>query len=464
MLQKRILVGLALAASTVAVVTGHLASAPDPQPMPLIDGFDGTSQGSLSMDASLSHLVIGTDADVWASIEINASGDRVQSRVPMDVALVIDQSGSMDGEKLAAAKRAANALTARMSEDDRLAIISFSGEAQVKRELGHVTFVNKSEVYMAIDQLHAYGGTNIGAAYDEAARVLSADSRGAARVMFLISDGHPTVGDTDMGPLDRRATQGFQSAGITTTTLGIGDDFDESVMGAMAVKGGGHFYYVADAAGLERDLNAEWEGLAQATGRQVQVRLTPPAGVVIRQVPGFSTRQDGESTVVHVDTMFANSRRILMVQLDATQRLSGADALLDVDLSYEDLTAEPRVERRIRATLAAVSVDRTSNPDDVRLSALSQARRVSTAVALAEADRLWGSNRVAEGLALLQRERVLNDEFVRRYGESEGLTLVNREIERSQEQMSTLVVQEKRSIRIRKKRKVDTIEIIVGDH
>lgn len=471
MLQKRIpttiLVAVASAVAAAAVYTSSeyvessasTAGAASPAPNQPGPARATTADGSVTMTAKLSHDVISSDLQTaWLRVKLDAAKVEGGERPPLDVALVIDQSGSMGGaRKLEQAQSAAKELVARMGAEDRMSIVSFHSYPETQAAMTSVA-ANEQALRRAIDGLYATGGTNIHAAYHHGLGTITADSRPASRVMFLLSDGLGTYTAQQLGEATAR---GLSQHDTTITTLGIGDDFNEQTLGAMAVRGGGKFYYVETPEKLREHLSAEWEGLATAAARGVQLQFAPGAGVEIQEVLGYETTSVDGTTQVQLDSLFSERSRQIIVKL-GIKPAQVADPLIEVKLAYDDVTSQPALPVSSATELSVRRVERKASAEDVNSDVLSRVLRVQTALTADKADKLMTDRRPDEAKRVLDEQRALNAKFVAEHGATEELDLATKQLSRSVDDLNRPVM-EKRQIRIRKKRKARTIEIIAGD-
>ena len=155
---------------------------------------------------------------------------------PLNIALCIDVSGSMGGDKIVAAREAALAVAASLTARDRLSVVAFANQAEVLLDARAMDAEGQAAAAVAIHRLQAHGGTNLFEGWLQAAeRVASAAALapGATPRVLILSDGHanqglvnPTEVAVHVGALLER--------GVLTSTLGIGDGYDENLLGTIA--------------------------------------------------------------------------------------------------------------------------------------------------------------------------------------------------------------------------------------
>jgi Ca-activated chloride channel family protein len=244
---------LALVAALVGLPTaktpGPVPRPPDPiptvavprPPQPLADG-------ALKLDARLSHpYVTPGQSDVFLTMDLTGKEVPGAERAPVNLAVVIDRSGSMEGQKLAQAKEAAQHLVRQLKDSDRLTLIHYGSDVRELRAL-QATEANKAAMRRFIDGIADEGGTNIGAALATAERELKS-GLGDYKInrIILITDGQPTEGITDGSRLVSLVRHIHESV-MTSSALGVGADFNEDLLQQFAEYGAGSYGFLEDTA------------------------------------------------------------------------------------------------------------------------------------------------------------------------------------------------------------------------
>lgn len=206
--------------------------------------------------------------------------DRAE-RGPLNIALAIDASGSMAGGKLEAAKRASLALLGRLSPRDRLSVVSFASDVVTHLRAVPMDEAGRAQASHALGQLQTRGSTHLSggwfAAVDAAAEAAERNPGLAPRVVIL-SDGHANEGITSPDALAHHAGE-LRRRGVITSTLGIGDGYDEALLAAIAENGGGRLHDAERTDEIEHVLLGEiGEAMAQVADA-VHLSLSVPAGV-----------------------------------------------------------------------------------------------------------------------------------------------------------------------------------------
>ena len=217
-------------------------------------------------------------------VRLNGQQEAVRQRTErpaLNIALAIDASGSMAGEKLQAAKRAALGLVGRLTERDRLSVVSFASDVIVHLDGIACGPDNHERIAREINRLETRGMTNLSggwmSAVECAAVIAEADPKMTARVIIL-SDGQANEGITNSGELAEHAGE-LRTRGVLTSALGIGDDYDEMLLRGMAEAGGGRLHDAELASEIETVLLGEIEDIYETAVERVELVLTVPPGV-----------------------------------------------------------------------------------------------------------------------------------------------------------------------------------------
>jgi Ca-activated chloride channel family protein len=226
---------------------------------------------------------------------LRAPANVVGRRMPLNIALAIDRSGSMEGEPLEFVKRACGYVVDLLEPTDILSIVTFEEQVEVVMPARRV--VNKALIKEHIARIQAGNTTNL---YDgmvtACMQVASVRAPGYLNRVLLLTDGEPTVGIKDFSAIVQQVAQQKQ-AGITITALGFGPEYNEELMAAIARRSGGNYYYISQPSLIPEVFRRELETLMTIVAKNVRVRLTAPKGVQCRYVYGATSPQFGARTV-----------------------------------------------------------------------------------------------------------------------------------------------------------------------
>jgi Ca-activated chloride channel family protein len=385
--------GLVLARAPHASAGGGTTANPPAWVGAGVSGASFTGPGAHGQ-ISLSHtkvLAHGRES-VFAEVKLKADAtEATAERAPLSLVVVLDTSGSMDGEKISRAKESVLGLMHDMRDDDEIAFVRYSSEAELIQPLARLGDVREG-LASRVQRLGAGGGTNIPSGLAMGLRTLDDPQRdgdraaGRVKRIVLVSDGL----DGTRAEAERLAL-GAAEHGITVSSMGIGLDFDESYMSSLARDGHGNFGFVNDGGGLSAFLHRELDEASTTTVENATVRLTLPAGVRFVRASGADARASGDSVTVKMGSLFAGDERRAVIELstdldagEARQigasarwhRVGGGDA--DVKASELSLVATRDASDVRRGEDGAVLASATS--------VLSSQRELEAAQAYAQGD------------------------------------------------------------------------------
>ncbi|KFA91626.1 vWA domain-containing protein [Archangium violaceum] len=406
---------LALTAAVVGLPrqkdTSHTLAQPGEAPTGVVLPPATAKDGPVTLQGKLSgaYLMSGP-SEAYAVLTVRADKPREEQRVPVSLALVIDRSGSMRGQKLTDARLAARLLVERLGAEDRLALVHYGSDVRVFPSQ-QVTDEVRHQMLAFVDTIQDEGATNISGGLQAAAQqLLPYVERFRVSRILLLSDGHPTEGLVEDSELLKLADT-YQRQGLTVSGLGVGDEFNERLMRGLAEQGGGFYGYIQDSEKLAEILRRELEQAAGTLARGMELRLELPEGVLDAEVMGVPARREGKSRVVRLYDLAGGQEAQVVVKLTLSLESSKESSkegrgVLGARLRYQDVEAARPVE-----TYLPLSARVTEDEGLVRAN-LDQEVRVHAVKALgaremqAAAEEMKRGNR-EKALGLLDNARGL---------------------------------------------------------
>ncbi|MFC7737566.1 VWA domain-containing protein [Roseomonas sp. GCM10028921] len=250
----------------------------------------------------------------------------------LNLALAIDVSGSMGGDKIKAARRAALAVAAALAARDRLSLVAFNNTAEVLLEPLPMDSEGRATAAAAIKRLRAGGGTNLFEGWLQAVERVALAQAGhpqASHRVVLLSDGQANDGVTDRAELARHTGE-LLARGIITSTVGIGDGYDEELLGGMAEAGGGRLHDAEHAPEIGEVVLGELREGRTALIERATLRLTVPANLRAEVVgPWAHTVLPGAIEVL-VGTLLPGQTKRVVMRLHCPSGAPGTAMLLGV--------------------------------------------------------------------------------------------------------------------------------------
>jgi Ca-activated chloride channel family protein len=206
---------------------------------------------------------------------LRARGDH--GRPPAAAALVLDRSGSMDGRKLAMARTAVAHAVRLLAPHDELAVVCYDDRVDTVLARTPASAEAKRLAHDRLSRIDARGSTDLEAGWMRGAAELRGATAGVRRVL-LLTDGLANQGVTDPQALAAAAAE-LRAQGITTSTFGVGADFDEVLLARLAAEGGGHFYFIEQPGQIPDLLASELGEALDVVARDAVFEITAGPGV-----------------------------------------------------------------------------------------------------------------------------------------------------------------------------------------
>lgn len=218
---------------------------------------------------------------------------RTGGRLPLNVALVLDRSGSMAGEKISLARGAARQAIDLLRSDDRFAVVVYDDIVDLLAESAPATADARRRAHDALAGTEARGATDLAGGWlrgcEQVGLSLRDDAIGRC---FLLTDGLANRGITDPHELLRHAEE-LRRRGVSTSTFGVGADFDERLLKGIAERSGGHFYFLEHPRQIPDQLAGEMGEALEIVARGATLAVELPPGASVEVLGGFILRRAG---------------------------------------------------------------------------------------------------------------------------------------------------------------------------
>ncbi len=290
----------------------------------------------------------------------------------MNLALAIDVSGSMQGDKIAAARQAALAMVQSLTARDRLSIVAFDSTAELLLDGRAMDAAGREAACAVIGKLIDRGGTNLFDGWLLAAErvaVAMAEVPQASHRVLLLSDGQTNEGVTDRREIAHHAGA-LLERGVVTSVLGIGDGYDEELLGAIAEAGGGNMHDAGQSPEIGEIVIAELQESRAALLERVTLRVSVPANVRAEIVGAWANAALPGLLEVVVGSLMPGQTKRIVVRLHCPAGAPGTSVLFGVSAS--SATVETRAVE-VELTLARGTDNNAQSVDAGRCLAVVQA-------------------------------------------------------------------------------------------
>jgi Ca-activated chloride channel family protein len=316
--------------ATVALDTGRTQMAPPPTET------SGTLSLAVRVGNRLADAVERTRPHVLTQVTVSGATTATGRRLPVNVALVIDRSGSMEGEPLDYVKRACSHVVDLLSPNDVLSIVTFEETVDILMPARRVTDPNLIKQHIA--RITPGNTTNLfDGLYAGGAQVASVPLDGYVTRVLLLTDGEPTAGLRDFQSIVNQVAD-LKARGIVVTALGFGPEYNEELMAGIARRSGGNYYYIARPEEIPGVFRQEMETVLGVAAKNVRLRFDLPRGSQVRQVYGSPPNFGARSAEINLGDLERGTTVTKLWEMDWEPRRAGTFRVAKVMMTWDDAT------------------------------------------------------------------------------------------------------------------------------
>lgn len=316
--------------------------------------FSGRADVHLSVRSGYTKLLMHQKHTLPIQIAISGNRTEGSSRAPVNVAIVLDRSGSMSGDKLERAKEAAIMAVDMLGTNDIISVVTYDDSADVV--VPATKAQDKEKIRQLIRNIHVAGSTALFAGVSKGAGELRKflDRNGVHRVV-LLSDGIANVGPSSPGELAELG-RSLAREGITVSTFGLGDGYNEDLMTQLANASDGNHAFVERSADLARIFRNEFGDLLSVVANGVTVTITCADGVRPIRLLGRNGEIVGQQVTVPLNQLYSDQEKyvVLEVEVDARSWPTVNTRMADARIAYSIPNSSSKSEQS--ATVYAMGV------------------------------------------------------------------------------------------------------------
>ncbi|XZE54176.1 vWA domain-containing protein [Planctomycetaceae bacterium SH139] len=322
-------------------------------------------------------------------------------RPPINVTIVLDKSGSMQGSKIEQAKQAAIAAVQRLQDQDIVSVVVYDSQVEVLVPATRAS--DRSAIVEAINRIGANGGTALFAGVSKgAAEVRKFKQADQVNRVILLSDGQANVGPSSTGELAALG-ESLRKEGISVTTMGLGLGYNEDLMTALASASNGNHAFIESATELVAVFNNEFDDLLSvvATDFEIQVDIDPAARPV--RVIGSEADIEGQRITLPLAQLYATQLRNFVIEVEVQPGEVGSSRpLASVSVKYRNLQTET-VDQLASTVAVRFTDDKEIAAKDVNGEALAFCTLQLTTEVNREATALRDQGQIEAAKALLEK-------------------------------------------------------------
>jgi Ca-activated chloride channel family protein len=375
--------------------------------------------------------------EMIVQVEVEARKNDEARRSPMNLAIVLDRSGSMEGAKLEKARQAAAMAVDKLNDDDFFSLVTYDDQTDLlippERVGGRD---HREELKAKIHRIQSGGSTGLHAGVTLGAKqVRRFFEKERVNRVILLSDGIANVGPSSTPDLARLGRE-LRTDGISVSTVGLGDDYNEDLMTALAEASNANYYYVKDAEKLPGIFAEELGSARSLCARSITIRIEAPDGVRLKEIVGRPDIECHERVAeIKMPELFGSEKRRFLVRCLAEGKTADSIEPASVKLSYATIAGVQAPEQR-QTIKVAFTDDEKKADASVRTEVAREQSVVENRVAKEQAVKLADEGKAKDAADLLRKQAAKNAAAPQQM-QVPGVAEENRKLEEAAKEMDT---------------------------
>jgi len=257
-------------------------------------------------------------------------------RIPLNISIVIDRSGSMQGIKMGYAKRAAKNIIDQLKSEDIVSIVVYDNDVDTIQPPVHV--IEKEKINAKINLINPQSSTNLWGGTEQGYQFVERNYKPAfVNRVLLISDGLANVGLTDSVLIRIKVQRYKDDKGISLSTFGVGLDYNETLMTDMAETGAGNYYFIDAPDKMTSIFNNELNGLLNVAAQNAELKIKLPKGVTIRKGYPLKFQQTENEIIIKLRDLASEETKAGLFTFEIDNRINEVLKFTST-LTYTDVT------------------------------------------------------------------------------------------------------------------------------
>jgi Ca-activated chloride channel homolog len=384
----------------------------------------------IKLDVALAKptIAVGDGGKSENHMRISLTGfalNKERERMPANVTIVIDKSGSMQGDKIEQARKAAVEAVDRLRDSDIISIVTYDSSVNVIVPATKAS--DRQAIKAKIREIKPGGNTALFAGVSKgAAEVRKFKDDNRVNRVILLSDGLANVGPSSPGDLEELGAS-LVKEGISVSTLGLGLGYNEDLMTRLAIASSGNHVFIEDAENLAQVFQNEFDDVLSVVAQKIRIKATMAEGVRPVKVLNYPADITGQQVTIELGQLYASQERYFVLEVEIPHGKVGTRTeVAEVSVEYMNMVTEEKdklkstvkvkftesseeAEKDVNKEVLAACVIQIANERNRRATELRDAGEVSEAkkLLLENADYL-GRNYEALGVPELSTRSTLN--------------------------------------------------------
>lgn len=347
--------------------------------------------------------------ELIVQVEIEARKSDEVRRAPMNLCVVLDRSGSMEGAKIEKARQAAAMAVDKLGDDDIFSLVTYDSETDLLIPPERVGGTDhREDLKSRIHRIQPGGSTALHAGVVLGAKqVRRFFEKERVNRIILLSDGLANVGPSSPSDLARLGRE-LRGDGIAVSTIGLGDDYNEDLMTGLAEASNANYYYVKDAEKLPGIFAQELGAARSLLARSIVIRIEAPDGVHLKEIIGRPEFECHDRTAeIKMPELFGSEKRRFLVRCVTDEKTPATLDAATVELNYATAAGGAAPAQR-QAAKISFTEDQKKSDASVRAEVARENSVVQNRIAKETAVKLADEGKSKDAVALLRKQAAQN--------------------------------------------------------
>ncbi len=322
----------------------------------------------VTLAADLAHPQVAANKKTTTYLKVGLTGfdmEPAAKRAPVNIAVVIDKSGSMAGDKIAHAKEAAKQALDRLGAGDTVSVVTYDDSVQVIAPASGLD--NREGIKSALDKVVASGSTALFAGVSKGSEELRKNKKpNLVSRVILLSDGIANIGPSSPDDLGRLGTA-LAKEGMSVSTLGLGLQYNEDLMTQLALRSDGNHAFVQRSEELAQVFQGEFGDVLSVVAQALTIRIQCAEGVRPVRVLDREADVRGQEVTLRMNQLYAKQHKYVLLEVELPAGAADSDvAVADISVSYANAASGQE------DVLKSKSVARRTSQEQIILAAMNK--------------------------------------------------------------------------------------------
>jgi Ca-activated chloride channel family protein len=296
----------------------------------------------VQLDVAMSKSFLIADQKQLAHMKIGLTGFEMESkeeRPPVNVAIVLDRSGSMSGQKIEHAKKAAMEAIDYLGKDDIVSVVAYDHNVTIIVPATKVS--DKADIKRRIASLTSGGNTALFAGVSKgAAEIRKFADKVRVNRIILLSDGKANSGPSSPKALGDLGAS-LKKEGISVTTWGLGNGYNEDLMDQLAQRSDGNHTFIESPQQLAGIFEAEFGDILSVVAQEVSIEVKCAPGIRPVKVLNREAEISGQRIMTQLNQLYSRQEKYILVEVEVpATEADQTRKIADVEISYANMLTE----------------------------------------------------------------------------------------------------------------------------